>query len=167
MLDRLYKCCRNFPQKVNEFLQCIWFCACWTIVVIGFVLLCIAAILCMYWIAGVMPMLFVRDISPYVKNLMINQTFPCPINIIYGNVFECSEGSFSLEIFSWFIICVFILTLIYTCVTGNECCIYRWNSSIMDGLTRIVYINVYVIRARLLAQQQIPTEPTQQQPITV
>ena len=141
MLDRLHKCCRNFPQKVNGCIQGIGFCSFWTIVVgipiIGYVLLCIVTILACIYVVGLIPAAIVFSSDPYVKEIMRNNTLPCPINVIYRNV-PCSVPSFGLEISTWIIICITVLVLLGICIFCMGIGIHQCNFLIMDKWGRIV-----------------------------
>ena len=166
MLDRLHKCCRNFPQKVNGFINGIGICSCWTIVVIlpsiGFVLLCIAAILGCIYVAGLIPAAIVFSSDPYVNEIMRNNTLPCPINVIYRNV-PCSVPSFGLEIATWIIICIVFLALLGICIFCIANSIYHCNFLIMDKWGKIVDVIFTTSSSQQTSQM---TQATQTTPTT-
>ena len=162
MLDRLHKCCRNFPQMVNDLIQGIGFCSFWTIVAviptiiatIGLVLLCIATILACIYVVGLIPAAIVFSSDPYVKEIMRNNTLPCPINVIYRNV-PCSVPSFGLEIATWIIICIVVLVLMAMCIFCMGIGIHQCNFLIMDKWGKIV--DVIFATPSTSSQQTTPT----------
>ena len=113
--QRLYTFCLNIPEILLNCLCLMGILLCLLIIVLGIIaviLLFVAMLpLIIFAIATIIAGIMI-DSDSKITEMVTNGTYPCTVNVIYGNAFLCTRLSITFEIFTWIIISIVAIVII-------------------------------------------------------